>query len=137
MLNPLIDSSLRVRDVVDDEGWDVAKQLPEMRTLLQAMGAEVGRKQFGEDFWVVAAMSQIGYSKDIVFTDVRFPNEAKAITDMGGVVVRVVRNGVKPVNDHDSEVAMDRYDFDATILNNGTIDELHQEVERVLALFKQ
>jgi len=32
---------------------------------------------------------------------------------------------------------MDRYDFDATILNNGTLEDLENQVERVLKLFKQ
>lgn len=136
-LNPLVDGELRVRDVVDKQDWDVAKQLPEVRRLLQAMGAEVGRAQFGDEFWVVAALSQMFNTPKAVFTDVRFPNEAKAITDMGGVVVRIIRPNVKPVNDHESEVAMDRYDFDGTILNNGTVEELHKEVERILRLFKQ
>ena len=72
-----------------------------------------------------------------MFTDVRFPNEAKALADMNGAIVRVIRPNTNAVNDHESEVAMDRYDFDATILNNGTLDDLNSQVERVLKLFKQ
>lgn len=136
-LNPKVDSITTVGDLVGDYGWDVAKQNPEVRRLLQAMGAEVGRKQFGADFWVVVALSQIGTSTDVVFTDVRFPNEAKALADMNGAIVRVIRPNTNAVNDHESEVAMDRYDFDATILNNGTLDDLNSQVERVLKLFKQ
>ena len=136
-LNPKVDSITTVGDLVGDYGWDVAKQNPEVRRLLQVMGAEVGLKQFGADFWVVVALSQIGTSTDVVFTDVRFPNEAKALADMNGAIVRVIRPNTNAVNDHESEVAMDRYDFDATILNNGTLDDLNSQVERVLKLFKQ
>ncbi len=43
----------RVRDLVDDIGWDKAKvQYPEIRELLQRMGTEVGRALYGESFWV-------------------------------------------------------------------------------------
>jgi hypothetical protein len=139
LLNPLVESNVRVRDLVDEYGWDVAKQNQEVRSLLQGMGAEVGRSFFGEDFWVVAAMSQLHerLSPNAVFTDVRFPNEAKAITDMGGIVVRVTRPNVKPVNAHSSEVAMDRYDFDGTIINDGTLATLAKRTLKVLDLFKQ
>jgi dephospho-CoA kinase len=136
-LNPLVEGGQRVADLVDEYGWDVAKGKDEVRRLLQAMGAEVGRKQFGSDFWVVVAMSQIGTSTDVVFTDVRFPNEAKAIADMNGAIVRVIRPNTSAVNDHESEVAMDRYDFDATIINNGTVEDLNSQVNRILKLFKQ
>jgi len=136
-LNPLVEGDLRLADLVDKYGWDVAKSKDEVRRLLQSMGAEVGRKQFGSEFWVVVAMSQIGNATNVVFTDVRFPNEAQAITDMNGVIVRVIRPDTKPINDHESEVAMDRYDFDATLVNAGSLDELPSKVDKVLDLFKQ
>lgn len=64
-----------------------------------------------------------------IITDVRFPNEAKAIKDRGGIVIRVNRydeNGMpyKTLNNHPSETALDDYEFDITIDNNGTIEDL-------------
>lgn len=117
----------RVRDVVNVYDWDKAKKLcPEIRTLLQRMGTEVGRGLFGENFWVEQAMKKIyPYT---VFTDVRFPNEAEAVREAGGLVIRINRDGTGPVNDHPSETALDDYRFDAYIRNDGSIPDLHRKV---------
>jgi hypothetical protein len=52
-LNPLVIETFRVKDLVDQLGWDKAKnQYPEMRALLQRMGKEVGRDIAGNNFWL-------------------------------------------------------------------------------------
>jgi hypothetical protein len=49
-----------------------------------------------------------------IVPDVRFPNEVKAIQDMGGIVVRLTRNPVK--SDDETETALDDYsDFDMAV----------------------
>ena len=125
-LNPVINSQ-PLACLVDDYGWDVAKSNPEVRRLLQVFGTEVGREMFGENFWVDLAFKQAPQQR-VVFTDVRFPNEAQAIIDKGGQVWRVQREGHKPVNLHTSETAMDNWRFDDLILNHGSIDDLADEV---------
>jgi hypothetical protein len=125
-LNPVINSQ-PLACLVDDYGWDVAKSNPEVRRLLQVFGTEVGREMFGENFWVELAFKQSPQER-VVFTDVRFPNEAQAIIDKGGQVWRVQREGHKPVNLHASETAMDNWRFDDLILNHGSLDDLADEV---------
>jgi hypothetical protein len=109
---------------VDHYGWQEAKARTEARELLQSLGVAV-RTHIGEDAWVRAALRKTVEPGNYVFTDVRFPNEANAIKSFGGVIVRIERAGIGPVNGHESETAMDGYGFDEVILNNGTIDELH------------
>ena len=69
-----------------------------------------------------------------MFTDVRFPNEAQKIKDLGGVVWRIEREGVAPVNSHISEYAILDYPFDAKIPNT-TLDAFKQtlftELEKI------
>lgn len=134
-LNPIItgDGAPRLRHHVDVHGWDYVKRNHfEVRSLLQRMGTEVGRNLFGADFWVDQAFR--GIERDggtrYVFTDCRFENEAQAIRERGGRVWRVTRPGIEAVNAHPSETALDLYDFDSHIDNDGTLDDLH---ERVLA----
>jgi hypothetical protein len=65
-----------------------------------------------------------------IVTDVRFPNEADAIKARGGLLVRVTRKGHEFTGKHPSEIALDDYDnFNITIENNGTIDDLIKEVQ--------
>lgn len=125
-LNPLAGTTVRVADLVDEYGWEVAKANAEVRRLLQVMGTEVGRELFGADVWVKQAMRDL--PERTVFTDLRFPNEAAAIRKRDGTVWRVTRPNVEAVNAHESERAMDNYAFDAWVRNDGDLDDLSRQV---------
>jgi hypothetical protein len=78
------------------------------RILLQLLGTECGRQIIHPNIWVNALFADykgkyLGATDDMkepvemcfpnwIITDVRFPNEAKAIKDRGGIVIRVERN---------------------------------------------
>lgn len=134
----------RLADLVGMGGWELAKEIPEVRRYLQALGTEGGRKVLGEDVWVDAAMRDLREPESIhvwqseekvaevggcyVFTDCRFPNEAQAVKDLGGEVWRVHRPGVMAANGHHSETALDDWTFDAHLFNESTIDDLRGQV---------
>jgi hypothetical protein len=67
-----------------------------------------------------------------IITDCRFPNEAQAIKDKGGIIIRIDRPGIKPVNAHPSETALDNWDFDHKIANVSDLVALRQSVEVLL-----
>ena len=146
-LNPIVEvrgvtPPLRLAGVVDALGWERAKDAyPEIRALLQRLGTDAGRKVLGDDIWVETAIKNWmadGWSENAVFTDVRFPNEADAIRLRGGMVIRVTRLGTAPVSAaevHPSETALDGYEFDAWINNNGTVEQLHNEVRYAVRNF--
>jgi hypothetical protein len=127
-INPQLDSITRVSDLVDDYGWNLAKKNPEVRRLLQVLGTDFGRKMLGDDVWINIALSGIKSEDKIVVSDVRFPNEAEAIKKLGGTVWRINRHNHTAVNNHTSERAMDNYMFNYVIYNDGTLDELSDEV---------
>jgi hypothetical protein len=113
----------KLRLLVDAIGWERAKnQSEDVRDFLQDLGTDGGRRALGYNVWVDAAMRCLPVMT--VFTDVRFPNEADAIRNRGGLVVRVTRPGVGPKlradgTPHESEVALDDYNFDHVICNDG------------------
>lgn len=120
---------------VEKIGWESLKdEAPDVRVLMQRMGTEVGREMFSQDFWVDAAMKRAVDGARIIFADCRYPNEADAIKKLGGKMVRVIRDGVGPANSHPSETALDDYDFDVVIDNNGTLDVLFDSLEEKLGL---
>lgn len=92
-----------LQDVVDKVGWDAAKQLPEVRRLLQRFGTEAGREIHGENVWIDAAMNGLLVTDDIVISDVRFENEAAYVRENYGHVVHLSRPGIGPVNGHQSD----------------------------------
>lgn len=110
-----------------------------VRDLLQRLGTDAVRDGLHPDAWVNALMADYktesfsGYIGDTRFdidashwiiTDCRFPNEAKAVKRFGGKVIRVNRTGIGPVNNHLSETALDNWNFDAVIENDGTLQDL-------------
>jgi predicted XRE-type DNA-binding protein len=86
-------------------------------------------------------------SPNWIITDMRFPNELKAVKDRNGITIRVNRNHkeynpkgkftdkeIRSMYDkpHESEIALDNAEFDYTIDNNGTIKDLIVKVKEIL-----
>jgi len=124
-LNPMLESGF-LQAKVDVEGWDKAKQHPEVRRLLQDLGL-AARNHIHPEVWVSAALDRV-LNDRIVVTDVRFLNEARAIKERGGEIWRVERPGVGAVNNHISETEMDGYKFDQVLINEAGLDHLYNQV---------
>lgn len=124
------DVMLRLAEVVEELGWDGAKRVPEVRRILQVMGTECGRQIFGPNCWVNIAAKSIQDVRNsglrVVMTDVRFPEEAELIHNLGGTVVKIIRPGVGSLNAHPSEAGITCYDH--VVYNNSSIDELHRKI---------
>ena len=127
-LNPILHDGTRLNETVQMYGWDVAKAKDEVRRLLQVMGTEVGRKLIHEDVWVWRLFNSIDDNERIVIPDVRFPNEARMIEDRGGEVWRINRHNHAAINDHVSEHALDNHMFKRAIYNDGSLDDLADEI---------
>lgn len=128
-LDPLIGSNLHLSAAVKREGWEEAKNIyPEVRRLLQNMGTEVGRQIIDPDLWVKISMRDLRITDQVVFTDVRFKNEAEAIKMMGGNVWRINRPGVEALNSHSSENSMDGWNYDLILTNHGSIKDLRSQL---------
>lgn len=124
---------VRYADFLDKVGHEQGKYgNQEVRQLQQRTGDDGGRQVIGPDVWVDAAMDHLPDSA-VVFTDCRFPNEASAVQRAGGYVIRVVRPGTRPVNDHPSETALDDFPVDAVIVNDGTMADLGQKLVQAVA----
>lgn len=163
-------------ELLSDTNWRVSRQAMTVREFLQKLGTDAVRFGLHPNTWVNALFSD--YKEDTltdkpnklsdhpklvslgikqfvpvypkwIITDTRFPNEAKAIKDRGGIVIRVVRdinitgsygigkNGFKciSVSGHASETSLDDWDFDHIIRNEGSIEELIIQVQIFLNNF--
>ena len=132
------------------------------RWVLQYWGTEVCRNAFHKDIWVASVENKLRQTNDnIVITDCRFANEVNSIKNVGGITMRVNR-GERPAwyssavdynnepagseqyqkaivelanySVHASEYSSIGLLYDHYIDNNGTIDNLHKQVNSVVNL---
>lgn len=108
------------------------------RVLMQKVGTDFGRNMLDRLIWLNAWKREIEtYNKMfyVVADDMRFEEEAGIIRSMGGRLWRVTRPGLPPLetNDHESEGRLEHFDFDAQIVNDGTINDLRVSVMAALA----
>ncbi len=94
-----------------DVGFSVFKQV---------LGTDALRNGLHENTWVNALMAEYKSGPfcpdapaeddtklpDWIITDTRFPNEAQAIKNAGGIVNRVDRSGIKDIYAHPSETGL-------------------------------
>lgn len=103
------------------------------RELLQWLGTDVYRNQFGKEIWLKNMELRIrncpkGYP--IIVTDVRFDNEAELIHRLGGSVWKVCASERVQLSDsHESERGIDENLVDLTLYNNGTLEDFTRVVE--------
>lgn len=102
------------------------------RHFMQQLGTEFGRS-INPTIWVDYCLNNLSYDLDYVISDVRFKNEAEAITKEGGVIIHVVRDGVHTQSaGHASEQGIPQEYITNTIHNNGDIEELKRKVDALL-----
>ena len=102
-----------------------------VRELLQKLGTDALRDGLHTNVWVNALLADYNENSNWLVTDTRFPNEAKAIKDLGGVVLRIERSTCQ-LGTHPSETALDDYTFDYVINNNGSKEDLEKELVKFL-----
>lgn len=133
-----------------------------VREFLQKLGTDAVRNNLHPNAWVntlfaeydrsvvmhtVTSVAYSTYNPELdgpenlwkpywLIPDTRFPNEAKAIKDRGGIVIRVERAGLEHYN-HASETALNNWDFDYVIDNHEEgVDYLAKSVEMMLEHFQ-
>jgi hypothetical protein len=124
-----------------------------IREFLQILGCECLRDNLHPNIHVLALFADYKEGDNWIITDTRFPGEAQAIRDRGGIVVRVDRKEVCGNNPtlkttskgqsywvrgeeaHASEIGLDEWDFDWVIDNNADIPQLEKQVDLFLRTF--
>lgn len=144
-----------IRDLFDiDENvlWGPSEnRTGEVRRMLQELGTDFARKhrpnvwaeklrrrvvaarKDGHDYLQLYNRHDLARARGIVVPDVRFPNEADVIRELGGALVRVVRPGsgdheTEEANGHESENSADDIVVDCTITNDSTLADLRTRV---------
>ncbi len=112
---------------------------------LQVLGTEVMRNNFDKDVWVKSTFIEINKLSETIaiIGDCRFHNEAEAIKNKNGIVIRLNGDPAK-VNEnttrdktHPSETDLDNYkSFDFIYNNIGSVNDLLNFAKEVVEVIK-
>lgn len=105
---------------------------PEMRELHQRYGTDFRRWCTHMEYWIQRTEEKIGGCARVVFSDLRFKDELKAVRRRKGLYWKVVRTGTiyagydPGLAAHISEHDLDGERPDSVIPNYGTLDDLRK-----------
>jgi hypothetical protein len=150
-----------------DSWWAKRLSMPNLtpRWVLQYWGTDVCRRAFHNDIWIAALENRLRQRKgNTVISDVRFPNEIKAIRNAGGSIIWIKRGSLPDWYDcallentthedeqwlledahqlmpqryprvHLSEWAWVGSVFNYEIENNGTVEELYSALSSLVSV---
>lgn len=110
------------------------------RHILQVVGTDCFRQHIQDDFWIklgvrrIKEIQEYDPTMNVVVSDCRFLNEVRAIHELDGKVIRVIRTDLVSTDEHPSEVDLDYYSkFDAVFkAKSGEIDVLKMCSDKIL-----
>jgi len=126
---PIDNRPVRLSELLLDSSLESLKRsYPEVRRLLQVLGAEVVRARV-ESFWVdrVEDRLLVDRPKRVVITDIRFMNEVEWVRYLGGMIFCVKRDGALDQHagvKHSSELGLGDELIDRFINNSGDFNDL-------------
>jgi len=127
-----------------DSRWGISP-----RRALQLLGTELlqldihnhtneGEFPIGRSIWV--HKFKLWYLKEkqqnsnikVVISDVRFIHEEAILTELGGILCRVIRPSLTSVDTHGSEIEQQNIQEDIKIINDSTLFDLYKKVDEYL-----
>lgn len=126
-----------IQPLIQQHGVEAAKrQCPEVRETYQALGHGF-REEVSEYFWTDLMSHRLQSNalrgRNVVIDDVRYQNE----TELCDYVVHVERDGYGPLNRHITEVGVTDIATDLSISNNGTLDDLREDVSFMYDMIRE
>lgn len=104
------------------------------RKAYQLFGTEFARDNITQTIW-----TDIAPKENVIWTDVRFEDEAKALLKAGGKLVRIIRPDQDTIQEdsHSSEAGIKDAEIFATLVNDGTMSELRVAVIKLVNMLKE
>ena len=130
---------LQIPGVTEEMTEGSLKEIPQKvlggktpRYAMQSLGTEWGRDTIFRRIWLESWKRSIEGISKVVVEDLRFPNEAELIRELGGEIWRVTRL-TSAIGDHKSEVEMRQINPDVVIKNDGDLNSLHHTLTEIVS----
>jgi hypothetical protein len=124
------------------------------RMMMQKVGKESSRDIFGDDIWMRhvekklkehtmntknGVLTYTGLYNGIILPDIRYANEIQWLHQHEGIVIFVQRNNLPEIRgyeNHPGEQGLNVELADIMIYNNGTIEEMYEDIDKQLSTFQ-
>lgn len=98
------------------------------------IGHGMACRQYYDRIWIDYLLK--GNKSDVlIVTDLRMPNEAEAIRELGGKVVKIKRPEIPHTSDAADDPLLNYQGWDSEILNEGGMDVFHAKVITLIETF--
>jgi len=121
------------KDIID-KNWGITP-----RTVMQYIGTNIFRNDINkiipnikDNFWINLMELKFNSINNLVISDVRFQNEIDKIHEMNGIIIKVIRPNLYNIDNHESEYGIDKLNGDFIIYNNGTLDHLYNNIDKIM-----
>lgn len=116
--------------IIRDKDFVIGEVELRVRDIMQRLGTDWGRKTIHRDVWIKMWESKQRLFPFVVVDDMRFPNEYEMVKKRGGLMIMIDRDKARSQNreKHESEGALDGFDFDHVIYNNCSLSELEEKI---------
>lgn len=147
VLCSIIDWMQKTHDVnLDDKDYSslLGKELYTPREIQQFVGTDIMRF-YSPDYHMEVVFRSIDKNENVIIKDVRFKNEAQAVLDNGGKLIRIYRpdilralHGASIDSAHASETQLDDWTDWTYVLNNDsdTLTSLYDRIDVMLEILK-
>ena len=126
------------KDIVDIR-WGISP-----RKAMQFIGTDIMQFEIqkiipdiGRNFWINSFLQKLNNNNKIVISDIRFKHEYEAIKQAcrAGdkfLMIKVERKGLTLEDTHASEIEFEDIPIDITIQNDGTLEDLTNQISRLV-----
>jgi hypothetical protein len=106
------------------------------RELMQIVGTDLFRNHFDENIWINIVINKINKINSYVISDVRFDNEANAIKNEGGILIKINRTRTSSSSSFNSDLHISEsgisIPIDFEILNDGISNNYMKEIDNFI-----
>lgn len=135
MLFSIVKDRDNIKQLIINKMKKVTTKNQAYRITLELLGTEVFRNMLLDNIWcAIATFNAIrtaSFGKNVVFDDMRFPNEFEVLNNMNTIFIRLISDYEEPEGEHESQKYVEDFKNDYIIYNDGTKKELLEKFKKL------
>jgi hypothetical protein len=129
----------KIKEIATTMGWDGGKTEKDRKFIsdLKLLSTEYNDMPFEEVTCAVNKFLRCYENDSLLFVDIREPEEIeKAVQQFGALTILISNENVEKIESNIGDKNVFEYEYDYYIPNNGTVNELRDQAEMFVALYR-